>query len=131
MFDQLVYHDVSPVHVVSGGGDVHHLHGAARQPEGKRPQRTLGEYDEHVSLVSLMGCCSHLSAPVDQVVHPGQSPLHLVLLEVDFEGGIAMAFNSVRDTRALQVGLFQESTLWKQTWMWVGGVSWVAAGALV
>ena len=100
-------------------------------PKVRGHREPWGEHGEHVSLVSLMGCCSHLSAPVDQVVHPGKRPLHLVLLEVDFEGGIAMAFNSVRDTRALQVGLFQESTLWKQTWMWVGGVSWVATGALV
>ena len=28
---------LSPVHVVSGGGDVHHLHGAAGQAEGERP----------------------------------------------------------------------------------------------
>jgi hypothetical protein len=41
----------TPVHVVSGGGNVHHLNGAAGQPEGERPQGTL-------------------PAPVHQVVHP-------------------------------------------------------------
>ena len=40
-----------PVHVVSGRGNVHHLHGAAGQAEGEGPQGAL-------------------PSPVHQVIHP-------------------------------------------------------------
>ena len=37
---------------------------------------------------------THLSSPVDKIVHPGQGPLHLVLLEVYLEGGVAVGLCS-------------------------------------
>merc|ERR550534_1035372 len=71
-------HNSISVHVVSWGGNVHHLHSATGQSKSQRPQRAF-------------------SAPVDQVVDPGESPLNLVLLEVHLERRVAMALNSVRN----------------------------------
>ena len=72
-----------PVHVISGCGDVHHLHGATSEAEGERPERAL-RMDSGYQAFSH--CFVHLPAPVDEIVHPSQSPLYLVLLEVHLEG---------------------------------------------
>ena len=36
---------------------------------------------------------SYLSAPINQVVYSGQSPLDLILLEVDLEGRVSVALS--------------------------------------
>ncbi|VEU39770.1 unnamed protein product [Pseudo-nitzschia multistriata] len=53
-------HHTETLHIVPGGRGVHHLHGAARQTKGHRPQGTL-------------------SGPVDEVVHAADSVFDVVL----------------------------------------------------
>ena len=78
-----------PVHVVSWGGNVHHLHSATGQSKSQRPQRAFSGGGKNIreSTKSRNQKVLWVSkfarpAPVDQVVNPGESPLNLVLLEV-------------------------------------------------
>ena len=66
----------------------------ASSPPHSRPDRMLearGNPDMTVSWYQWY--CdgnTHLSTPVNKIIHPSESPLHLVLLEVHFEGSVAM-----------------------------------------
>ena len=64
------------------------------------PCKSLGfEFPQKFNPQLKLTC---LPSPVDQVIHPGQCPFNFVLLEVDFEGRVAMTFNSVRNAGALK-----------------------------
>ena len=116
-----------PVHVISWGSDVHHLHGTARQPEGQWPQRALpgqgGGFEKclfkfqsgrhlpqltrsstlaraHFTLFCLMSTCSRRVG--SQAT--GAGSIYIVMGTINhLEGRVAMAFQSIRYGGALDV----------------------------
>ena len=62
--------DAEAIHVVAGRGNVHHLHGAAGEAKGERPEGVL-------------------AAPIEQVVGPGEHVLRLA--GGVHKGGVALS----------------------------------------
>ena len=117
-----------PVHVISWGSDVHHLYGAARQPEGQWPQRALpgqgGGFEKchyrfqsgrhlpqltrsstlaraHSTLFCLMSTCSRRLGSHKAT---GTGSMYIVMGTIDhLEGRVAMAFQPIRYGGALDV----------------------------
>ena len=105
----------------------------ASSPQRNRQVRRWGATENPViglSLWILKWYTLYLSSPIDQIIHSGECPLDLLLLEVHLEGWVAVGGGPVRDSGLLGVvGNTNTDIVWGRDLKVVGGrgVGWPEA----